>query len=129
MDATEADAVFEADADLYEQRDMTRDSNTQHGKHAMMTAKGGLASGADTNEQTPLLGRTEGASEALPAALEWPGQADFAGLPWWKTPSVRSDRSFDCKQNTDEPHRSTSCSLHSFSSPWLSVVVLFQRST
>ena len=44
------------------------------------------------NEATPLLDNGHGASGDVPTGStehEWEGMADFKGLRWWKTPSVR----------------------------------------
>lgn len=63
-----------------------------------MNADETLESGVDIlDESSPLLtaattkGLNMGSDEQWEHGKEpeWPGQADFEGLPWWKRPSVR----------------------------------------
>lgn len=48
----------------------------------------------DSDITTPLLGRKDpfntenNSANDCKAASDWPGQTDFDGLPWYKTPSV-----------------------------------------
>jgi hypothetical protein len=56
----------------------------------------GATSGGSENdhENAPLLSPTErdygsaDSNDGGSSGFEWPGEADFAGLPWWKRPSV-----------------------------------------
>jgi len=52
----------------------------------------------EANETTSLIknnnndddmGRSSSSTRPFHKEPEWPGQADFDGLPWYKTPSVR----------------------------------------
>jgi hypothetical protein len=44
---------------------------------------------ASNSENSPLLGDTgSDQSEHGQGDEEWPGESDFAGLPWWRVPSV-----------------------------------------
>lgn len=42
----------------------------------------------EATETTSLLSAGASASETSSCEDTWPGYADFADLPWWKTPSV-----------------------------------------
>lgn len=49
-----------------------------------------LVDADDDSEQTRLLGAATAATGKADKDSSWAGFEDFAGLPWWKTPSVWS---------------------------------------
>ncbi|WPH03089.1 Hypothetical protein R9X50_00596400 [Acrodontium crateriforme] len=75
MDTTEA--AFEAEAELDEEA-LRNERDTQRGRRAAQLASGGID--ASLSEETPLL------ADHDEQTLEEPD--DFAGLPWYKRPSV-----------------------------------------
>jgi hypothetical protein len=89
----EADASLDAGAEEQGGQSFSRPGDI--GVEAMMAANGGYDKYlASTSEETSLL--PGGADRtALPGdgnggnvGTNWPGEADFEGLPWWKRPSV-----------------------------------------
>jgi hypothetical protein len=105
--ASNSDAAFVADADvdqaLRSRQSQSkapvfrpRQSNTNNNKKKSRVRSPGGESDSD-HEDAPLLSPTEqdygsahGSSDGNSSELEWAGEADFAGLPWWKRPSVRA---------------------------------------
>jgi hypothetical protein len=137
--ASNADAVYADDADL-DQALRSRNNASRSQPKAPVSApapsskSAASSEGIDSdNEDVPLLsptahdygsgnrgrhGRRDSDSDS-DGALEWDGQADFRGLPWWKRPSVGAARcrcimSIGIGADMD---RSTGCSRRSSSSP------------
>lgn len=94
----ETDGVLDADVEIEQNirqrlRDGRRD-DTHLGENAALTI--GIDTHNHSNEGSPLLGKDRDSSshreQALSAdaatAVIWAGDADFAGLPWHKRPSV-----------------------------------------
>jgi len=88
------DAVFEADAYVDQGRRRGPKSKTL-AEDMVTAAQGGLdipARRYSHDENTPLLGAAGGSGASgndNGADSEWDGYADFEGLPWYRTPSVR----------------------------------------
>ena len=85
------DLVFDADRSVDNISRRKGQEPLDEAERAATVAAGGISSHIDASERTPLLARNASASQerdedtTTPA---WPGEADFAGLPWWKRPSV-----------------------------------------
>lgn len=106
------EGVFDAEADLDRQTSHdapnTRQDGTERGENAALLASGGVdptLASESADEETPLLSRegdvsprsSETAIDDGPEnASEWPGQADFDHLPWWKRPAVRPAQHTQC---------------------------------
>lgn len=98
------EGVFDAEATLEQERRRevahTQDAGTSSGQGITLLATGGVASSIAADEETPLLSRdarhkrqnledtVDQEHERPDSSNEWPGQADFDGLPWWRQPSV-----------------------------------------
>jgi hypothetical protein len=97
----ENDQIFEAEATLegeeYEQSRLDYTSGRNAGVRTMMASNSGYDKhiASTTTEETPLLpngsGNDSGPSDAdnENTGLDWQGETDFEGLPWWRKPSVR----------------------------------------
>lgn len=101
-----------ADADYVEELDIDQELRARNQRSKSQT-KAPIFSpqSADTeapdderdNEGVPLLspsaqdyGSSNGRRDS---EMEWPGEADFAGLPWWNRPSVRpTPHQHNCRQ-------------------------------
>lgn len=102
----ENDQAFEAEADIdalrmLRSRSRSANRSLHKGHDVMKAAYGGLES--TDQEDTALLSREHDRDQrAQELAGEdsgdegdkptWPGEHDFDGLPWWKTPSVSTPR-------------------------------------
>ena len=99
MDPNEGVIDAEADVDQRIRHPTNGRSDSHTAEHAALLAGGGVhRPHTETDEETPLLfpGVHKGATKSRHGSEEsdgieeesWPGQHDFDGLPWWKTPSV-----------------------------------------
>jgi hypothetical protein len=106
--ASNSDAAFVADADVDQAlrsrqsqskapvfRPRQSNNNNNNKKKSRVRSPGGESD--SDHEDAPLLSPTEqdygsahGSNDGNSSELEWAGEADFAGLPWWKRPSVRT---------------------------------------
>lgn len=90
------DQVFEAEADMENvERNLDSLGQEELGKRSITIATGGIEAyrrESGSSEESPLLGEgiSPDSNNGGDASEEWPGQKDFAGLPWWKIPSVYS---------------------------------------
>lgn len=118
----ESNQVFEAEATLesdeIEQRLSGHNNSNDTGVRAMIAGNGGydkhLAS--VTTEESPLLpngsGSASGEDNDGDAVTQWPGAADFEGLPWSKTPSVRLHFPIRAQHSLTMSYRYSGCCLH-----------------
>ena len=100
----EGDEIYEAlpEAELLA-RMSSRQRPSSNGNDAFTSTHPPHPAPGPPTEDEPLLGRKKSVpQDAAEAAQEqdhagddvpeWPGQGEFDGLPWWKTPSVRLHR-------------------------------------
>lgn len=66
------------------------DETAHWGEDVAVVATGSFRGDKHASEETPLLHRPTDPTDPHAHGNEWPGQADFDGLPWWKKPSVSS---------------------------------------
>jgi hypothetical protein len=98
--ADNPDAAIMEDA-LVDQGLRSRNNNSQsHPKAPVFRPQSDDQAGATSagfendHENAPLLSPTDrdygsaDSNDEGSSGFEWPGEADFAGLPWWKRPSV-----------------------------------------
>ena len=96
----EGDEIYEAqpEAELLAQMS-SRQRPFSSGHDAFTSTHQPLTEAGLPTENEPLLGRKKRAPQDAAEATqeqedrgadapEWPGQGEFDGLPWWKTPSV-----------------------------------------
>jgi hypothetical protein len=82
--ASNADAAYVEELDVDQERGVHMPSSTPQ------------PAAPRSGEDAPLLGPSaldygsadDGSNGRRGSELEWPGEADFQGLPWWKRPSV-----------------------------------------
>jgi len=99
----ENEEVFETEAEqhgLAKSQSQSSYRSTQEGHDAAKSAQGEIETQEDVDyEDTPLLSHGRGGNtEASPALNDnegrgrddpsWPGQYDFEGQPWYRTPSI-----------------------------------------
>lgn len=92
----ENDQVFTGSANI-DTASALRSRPSQRGHDAVMAASGGFEARRDTDyERTALLARDERSQDSLEdpsqdsqrGGVEWEGEHDFEGRPWWNKPSV-----------------------------------------
>ncbi len=98
MATTNPDEAFEADAEAEVWADARRRLRSRQSRHESHGKKpDNRMVDHSIDEQTALLlGHPEESSDAIPDndgdnnVPEWSGARDFEGMPWWRTPSVRT---------------------------------------
>lgn len=96
MSGMENDQVFTGSANI-DTTSALRSRPSQRGHDAVMAASGGFEVLRDTDyERTALLARNEQdhdspedpSEDRQRGSVEWEGENDFEGRPWWNKPSV-----------------------------------------